>query len=85
MLPRWRDCRFSSARPGFGTGEGLFEHLQHGGVGGLDGDGEELDTEVPRELVGVAAAVIAGEAAGHGDASDVLGAEGVGGDGGDDA
>ena len=52
---------------------------------GLDRDREELDAEAGGEQARVLAAVVAGEAAGHGDAGDVRGAEGIDGDGGHDA
>ena len=85
MLPRMRDWMFSSAVPGCVPSKACFEHLEVGGVRRLDRDDHELDAEVVGEAPGVGDRALGGVARRVRDADDVLRAEGVGGDGGDEA
>lgn len=55
-----------------------------GGDGFADGDFVELDAEALGEVGGVATAVFAGNGGGEGDADDVFGAHGLGGEGAND-
>ena len=83
-LPRMRAWIFSSVASGGTTGKDGCEGLLVGFEDGGDGDGEELDTEIAGEGLGIGLAAFGGIRAGHGDAEDVFGAESGNGDGGDD-
>ena len=83
-LPRMRDCTFSSATFGVGAREERLQHVVERGVRGLDRHRVRADLEVARERFGVGDAVVAGVARRHEHADDVLGAERVDRDRGDD-
>ena len=80
----WMFCSATSASAGQ-LGERALQHLEVRGVRRLDRDDDEADAQVVRESLRVGDAALGRVARRHADADDVLGAEGVDGDRGDDA
>ena len=77
-----RDWRFSSVKPAGGVPRTEVEHLRQRRVGGLDGNGLQVDAQVGGQGGGVVPRPLARVARRHGQGVDVVGAEGVDGHGG---